>query len=226
MLRYLPIQGTDSWSWGVKGEWWQAGSPFTQFMTSEGFEILNPDRPFLWSTDLNGHKGWLRWFRKQNTDHKDWQAGGASLLYYLDGGAKDCGIPYVDRNVIAHSHGLQVVLYACSMGLRVRRLISVGSPIRHDMSTLMAQASKQIGFWLHLHDTSDDGIQIAGEFGDGRIGRARVCPFAHMNIGFEEVGHSKLLRDPSRFHLWQERHLLDHFRQPLSQLKGSGNSDE
>lgn len=218
-MKYIPIQGTESWSWGVTGQWWQSGSPFTDFMASEGFQIVNPSRPFLWSTDLNGHKGWLRWLRFANdTDHKDWQAGGASLLYYIDGGAKDCSIPYQDRNLIAHSHGLQVVLYACMMGLQIRRLISVGSPIRNDMREEMKAARQQIGYWLHVYDVDDDPTQAAGELGDGRIGIIRACKDAHLSIGLKDIGHSRLLRDHKRFDLWKSEHLLEFLKLPTAQL--------
>jgi hypothetical protein len=210
MAAYIPIPGT----WALfsdtgQPDWWQAGSPFTTHMRSQDFRLLRPDNPFVWSTQINGHKFWTRWFGGRDTkDHADWKAGGAALRYYVDHGpCPRCGwheVPVRHRNILAHSHGLQVVLYACADGLRIRRLVSFGSPIRSDMRAVAMKALPNIDRWMHVYDpTCEDRIQWLGQFGDGVIDLHpdRTVDLQNVvNHPIRGVGHSELLCDPRQFH--------------------------
>lgn len=217
---YVPVQGTWSlYDKDGKPQWWRPESEFSKFMLSKGLRILRPDDPFYWSTDVNGTKFWNRWFGDSTKDHGDWIAGGAALRYYLDRPCIKCGWHQEQvrhRNLIAHSHGLQVVLYACAQGLRVRRLISVGSPIRADMfegeNSVAKKALKNIDGWLHIHDnTLTDRMQIFGEFGDGEFfGQSREVPFGTVvNDGLDKIGHSQILWTPEKIKLWEDRGWID-----------------
>lgn len=211
--RYLPIQGT----WGFAGSedddsiWTDPDSLFASFMRRKGFDQIGARRPFFWTTDLDGAP-FARLLR-DNRNLIDWKIGGWGLYAYLVPPVCDLAeavVPVHDRNLIAHSHALQVVLYACAYGLKVNNLISVMSPVRGDMMEIATRARPNIRNWLHLH-TSDwsDKIQIGGQIGDGVLGVVRKHPLADRNHAVPKVGHSKLLNDPSLFHYWEQNGWLD-----------------
>lgn len=193
--------------------WYEAGHPFVQFLASNGIILYDPEVPFEWTGDLDGHFGWLPWNWFGSKDHRDWKAGGRALRYYL------AGIPLKDRNIIAHSHGLQVVLYAVGGAKMtdkpcpVNKLVTVGSPVRADMEAQVRKARPHISYWEHLFDPTDvDRMQIAGEFGDGRIGTQRHISMADRNTKCEYCGHSDVLRDEQKYSKWIELGTIDRLR--------------
>ena len=195
MPRYLPIQGTDGWD---KDQWWKAGSPFTTAMARVGWDLLQSEDPFVWSTDLDGANPLAlvcRPWQRREAKHRDWEAGGLALHYFL----KD--VPYEDRNLVSHSHGLQVVLYAARHGSKIRSLIDISGPVRGDMSIVTDMARPQIARWVHVYDQKTDWIAWAGQLFDGRLAVSRAHPEADINISLQGVGHSGLLRDPALFPL-------------------------
>jgi hypothetical protein len=202
---YLPVQGTHSWSETPGKDWWQDGSPFTEYLKTQELDLINPQDPFVWSTDVNGASFWRRWlpWHKKDGDHRDWKAGGAALRFYLD------GVDLRHRNLIAHSHGLQVVLYAACKGFPIHRLVSVGSPIRGDMAKIAVAARPAIGYWLHIYDMQDDRMQMLGGIGDGSFGIKRTAPLANKNVGLKAISHSKILHQPELFKLWAADGWLD-----------------
>jgi hypothetical protein len=213
MTSYLPIQGTHG-TYGDGPQWWRPESDLAKFLLAHELKILKPEDPFIWSTDINGLGFLTKMFGSNRKHHNDWVAGGAALRYYLDRPCKKCAWPQEmikDRNLIAHSHGLQVVLYACAQGLRVRRLISVGSPIRADMfggpDSIAKRALPNIDAWLHIHDTTNmDIMQRLGEVGDGKIewrGERKVPIGTVKDDGIAGIGHSGVLCDPRFFGLWE-----------------------
>src|SRR5678815_5146950 len=103
---------------------------------------------------------------------------------------------------------MAVVAYACAHGLRINRLLTMGSPVRQDMHAIYAQARPNIGHWLHLHSDRSDRTQWLGELFDGHLGIVRNQPFADVNLGVPAVAHSNLLNDPDLFHLWAEDGLI------------------
>lgn len=218
------VQGTDSWT-GTEtdiGEWWSHG-PFIAFLRAHGFEPYRADDPFFWSTDLNGHKGWRRWFTrlfhsKRTADHRDWQAGGRALRDHI------APLAFEGLNFIAHSHGLQVLAYAAlqakTLGrpLRLRRVVTVGSPIRlGDMAAAYLALREASEYWLHIYDNEDE-IQEAGELGDGRVGVMRACPWAHLNVMVPDIEHSRILRETGPMQLWQTEGWLDLLRADAAEL--------
>ena len=201
--RVVLIAGTGSWKPGVQ-DWFIPGSPFTAFLRAHGVEVVagTNGRPFTWSTGVGG-------IGFGDEDHRVWQGAGENLYdYIVPPFCPDRRIPIAETNIIAHSHGLQVALYACAAGLGVDTLISVGSPIRKDMDTTARLARRYIRRWIHVHSDRSDRWQWYGTLFDGAFGIKREHPLADVNVGIPKVGHSTILRDPAMFTHWQERGLL------------------
>jgi hypothetical protein len=201
MIPILAIPGTWAWRGSSDGQWYDPSSPWSAYIRGHGFDHLRgPDRrPFVWTTDVNGQQFWRRWFgRKPCTT--DWQCGGQNLYAWLVPPlAPDRCQPPSMTHLVAHSHGLQVALFACADGLKVNTLISIGSPVRSDMIEVARRARPNIGYWLHLHSDGSDRMQWFGEIGDGAFRIVRAHPLADINHALPEVGHSEILNDSRRF---------------------------
>ncbi len=199
------IAGTGSWKPGVT-DWFTPGSPFSKFLIANGvFPVFGERtdaskyRPFTWSTDLGG-------VGFGSNDLRVWEAAGENLYdYVVPPMVPEYQIAGKDTNLIAHSHGLQVALFACAAGLKVNTLISVGSPIREDMAATAKAARLNIKTWIHIHSDNSDRWQWFGELFDGHFGIVRESPLADKNDFVKGVGHSELLRDEKQFHFWIER---------------------
>ena len=201
------IPGTGSWAPG-KQDWHTDGSPFVNFLRAQSVEPLfgRNQRPFTWSTDVGG-------IGFGDGDHRVWEAAGLNLLDYLVPPlCPESRMPPEQTQLIAHSHGLQVALYACAAGLKVQTLISLGSPIREDMADTALAARANIRRWLHVHSDSSDRWQWFGTLFDGKFGIVRKHPLADLNIGIPKVGHSTLLREPMEFRHWVQRGLIAELR--------------
>lgn len=214
---YLPVQGTWGWGRGSALRWWQVGSPFHAFLAGHGLELLCPSDPFVWTSNLDGLKPWSRL--------NEWRCAGINLRQHLKPPllSDELYVPYEKRNLIVHSHGLQVALYAAAGSegaprLRIHRLISIGSPVRDDMMDVARQARPNIGEWLHVHSDSSDRTQWLGGLFDGALGIVRTHPLADVNVGIPQVGHSGILEDPALFRHWTEDGLLDWLRRPTREL--------
>lgn len=219
------VPGTWAWSHhdGTRPRWYKAGSPFVQFLEDHEIEVLSKARPFVWSTDLNG--AWIGGGRKQ---HSDWAAGGQSLSWYLDPAFPQVGLSLLpeQRQIICHSHGLQVALYAAASGCEIQTLVSVCSPIRRDMMDVAIAARPRIRCWIHLYSDWSDLTMLWGEVFDGVFkierhahwyddhGEMRV--WADESLGIPGVGHSGLITEPDRFHLWASHGVLQTLRRPFT----------
>lgn len=220
-----PILVAGTWSWGQKNDvdWYCPGHPFGTFLTDHGAPptydnsgACGPatgrtstgpryvDQPFIWSTDLNG----LPWRGK-----KDWRAGGAALTYFV---TEKLGRRSDQTALILHSHALQVGAFAAlEHGLKAAVVITVGSPIRKDMRTCYEALRRNCGYWLHLHSDLSDHWEILGEMFDGSLHFTRTAPLADQNDFVPNVGHSELLRDPTKYHFWLERGWIDRLAGPV-----------
>lgn len=192
------IAGTNSWDGYDAVDCYCSEHPFSRMLLENGCEPLYDAKcHFLWSTDADC----LRLDRK---NHIDWQSGGAALSYYM----RMAGLKEID--VIAHSHGLQVALYAAAVyGVKIRNMMSMGSPVRKDMEAVAKAARLDIKQWLHVHSDGSDKWQWLGEMFDGKLGIVREHPLADRNDFVPKVGHSELLRDPSKYHFWKEKGWVD-----------------
>lgn len=199
MKRVVLVAGTNSWNPDERApEWNEPGSPFVKFMQERGVSFVMPEgRVFTWSTELGG-VGFGR------SDLRVWHAAGLNLYgYVVPPLCPDRRIPPEETVILAHSHGLQVALFAFAHGLK-GRLVSVGGPVRKDMEPIARAARKNISSWLHLHNDFKDLWQVAGALFDGHVGIVRRHPLADMNDAMPG-GHSAVLCDPGRFPLWIER---------------------
>jgi hypothetical protein len=209
------VPGTHGWRGQLTGEWWCPDSEFWDFLRARGFRpIGGMSYPFAWSTDLNGHRFWRR-LLGSNDWHSDWEAGGRALYYYLRpyNDLDDRYTPIDERNIVAHSHGLQVVLKACAMGLKINSLISVMSPVREDMRADAMLARPNIARWLCLHSDHSDATQRRGSWFDGALGVVRAHPLADRAVSMPGMGHSKVIRDPECFDLWDEKGCIHWLRE-------------
>lgn len=214
MTRFLPVAGTHGWRGQQAGGWWQAGSDWLAYMAGAHQCVpYNARRPFVWSTSLDG----VRPFPWSPRRHLGWESAGHALYAYLQPpelGGEDNGVAPAPRDtrIVCHSHGLQVVLYACAAGLRVQRLISVGSPVRDDMRSVADAARPQIRSWTHVHSDGSDRWQWMGALTDGALGIVRAHPLADSNLRIPKVGHTGILTQPSAFHWWAHAGLAEVLR--------------
>lgn len=195
-------------TWG--GDWLADGTPFRQYVEARDFTCI----PFEgWSGDVDG----LPCEFGKNGKHSDWIAGGFALAYFLR------GIPYSGRNVIAHSHGGQVIAYcALRTGTPIRNLVTVCTPVRSDMTPAYHALQEVVGHWRHVSAAGWDFFQRAGELADGHFGWQRKMPKAPNvdNVLIKGIGHSRLLNDPEFFAHWEDDGLLDTLRQPRQPWQG------
>lgn len=192
-VTYFPIGGTHSWDEDDNHyQWWERGSEFTRQMATLGL-VLHARNPFVWATNIDGTL-----FQRK---HTIWKAAAKHLICHLG----DDRIPYAQRNVVAHSHGGQVVFFACADGLKIQNLITVGTPVRKDMEKVVLQAIGNIGYWHHICDSSSDRMAILGTLFDGAIRIKHNFEVADSSSDVKGVGHSKILNDPKFIPLWKER---------------------
>lgn len=201
------VPGTDSYDGDDDLDWYCPKHQFGLYLTDQGAPPLyDEDKPFIWSTSLAGVP--------ILTNKRQWHAGGAALSYFVI--AKACVVG--DKTaIIAHSHALQVVLYACAEHkLKVHTLISVGSPVRADMMEVARKARQNIYYWLHIYSDFSDRWQIFGEMFDGHFGIVRAHPLADRNDFVPDVGHSGLLRNKKYYPYWAKKGWIDVIKDPDS----------
>jgi hypothetical protein len=206
---YTALAGTHGWRGGKPTSGWHmADSPWWRLLAEQDLVMLNPDRPFQWSTDLNGWRSWRRLVGIADWP-SDWHAAAQALTYYFWPVTDPTGahIPIADRTLVVHSHGLQPVLLACGQyGLKIPRLLSVCSPWRRDMHAIAEAARPNIGQWLFVH-TERDRWQ---RWGEGRLLlNSSACPIADWCDNIPGVGHSGLLTDPKHFPYWRDLGYID-----------------
>lgn len=198
---YIPIHGT--WDLG-NDAWWRHGSSFCELTARYGLVCEEQFETFYWSGLVDGINlktvltlGLIR------DQHETWDSAGLSLrnrlkLSELEG-----------RNLIVHSHGLQVLAYS---NILVNNIISVGSPIREDMFPLYELLEKNSNSWLHIYDEIWDKIEFLGQIGDGKWFGSRNCPYA-INHKLKKIGHSKILREEEYMKLWISEGWFDFLKQ-------------
>ena len=199
---YIPVHGT----WAIDEKhtaWWKPTGPFALYAKRNNVLQWENLPPFVWSSDISGFSYNLQ---SGNRKHTDWRAGGWSLYYYLS------HVPLESRNLVIHSHGLQVVLYCASFGLEINNMISVCSPIRSDMNEVAETAKFRIRNWLHLYDNKD-WIQFIGQFGDGQFFGSRKSKHATVNQLIKGARHSDLLKIGGQMDAWVKHGWFDFLRQ-------------
>lgn len=196
MTFYIPIQGTSAWDENPDVfQWWEMGSRYYGFLRDRGYEHASRT-PFEWSTELAGILD-----RAKTV----WKAGGKSLGYYF--GEHLAPMPYEHRNVVAHSHGGQLVFYAAASGVRIRNLITVGTPVRADMEATVRAARVNIKNWVHLMDTRYDIVSVLGAIGDGKLRIKHDFKEADKCFDLRDIKahHSHVLSNPQFYPYWMTR---------------------
>jgi hypothetical protein len=174
--------------------WWHPPSLFWREAVLRGVNVCPV--PFIWSTEIDGviGKNWA------------WYAAGHALLYFVHSEyPSETDVLLKPVNIIAHSHGGQVAIFAAAYGLLVDTLVTVGTPVRHDVKRYRKAARPNIKRWVHIYSPNDP-MQIEGTLGDGGglLEWPREISQADQNISeptMEPGSHSKLL-DPA---LWTSR---------------------
>jgi hypothetical protein len=178
-----------------------------RFLAEEcGVLHVNPDHPFVWSTELGGLIGFHR-------SHRSWKAAGVNLYQWYE----FQGIPLERRNALLHSHGLAPAAYAAKHGLRFNTIVSVGSPERNDLPVLdLLDACER---WLIIHDSGWDRLRFLGSLFDGE-GNVQEILRGRRGAGKIEVAsspgieHSRVLHEPRYIEYWRHQGWAEYFRMP------------
>lgn len=186
----------------IHGEWADPGSPFRTTVL-EPLGITVSARVNYWSGDIAGLPKWLNPWTVDPCS--DWRIGGDFLAAELS------RLPFEDRNILTHSHGLQVGAFAAAQ-LPIRSFVSIAGPVRNDktMRPIYEAALANVGAWVQVSDAHWDKTQWLGEWFDGRKGRVKDLPFDSLkvrNIRMKNISHSDLLYDQSKFPRWRSEGL-------------------
>ena len=168
-------------TWADEATWWRWPTEFPQYINQNPGDVYKGPRPFKWSGD--------------NT-HEARTEGGQALVRWMQ------EHPAEKLTVVAHSHGGNVGFIASQMGLKIQKLILMGTPIRTDYLPDMNNIQT-----IYNILSLDDFVQILGAELVPRNG-GRVLPEARENIEVETNSicnpHSELRTVP----LWK-RHKLE-----------------
>lgn len=200
MVEYQGILGTHENR--NQYDWTEANSHLASFLEGQGLVNLakRVQPAFDWTTNLD----------TSAKDDYNWRTGGLNLFEYdVPPFAPERCWPPPSTVIVSHSHGLQVVLHAAALGLKIDRFLDFMGPVRSDMMDVARRARPNIRRWIHVHSDHTDRWQWLGELGDKHFGIVRAHPLADQNISLPGVGHSKMLYDPTYFHYWQDAKLTD-----------------
>lgn len=201
MIRYIAVAGTH----GIERDedWDSPESPFNSFLAMHGIEplVISPLKRYKWSTAIDGI----------DNNNYTWDAAGRALAHYIIPPlGQDSLLKPTETFIISHSHGGNVVAYACGKyGLKVDGLITVATPIRNELKDLYEAATANVCRHLHLHAGWRDYMQILGSMFDGKFGLHRKHPYAR-NAAMPG-GHGSILRDKELFPYWLDKGWLDYF---------------
>jgi hypothetical protein len=185
------VEGT----WG--GDWAQPDHDFRAFLTGNKFSCAR----VVWSFEVDGIPSIST--RGGQNENRDWIAGGYGLRYRL------AQVPFEDRNVLCHSHGIGPVLYQATLEdpeepiVPIRNLLSICPPPRKDMEALGALAlqSGAIDRWRNVYAIGWDKWLRPGQLFDGRWGWHLKLAFKHphfVQVGERKVAHSGIFTEQYR----------------------------
>lgn len=178
LVKTILVAGTWGYSTDGDGElkWWEPGSNFYEAGVKAGLLFADERVPFYWCGKLDGIWG----------SNGVWESAGRAMIDY----ARARRLRAV--NVIAHSHGGNLVAYAAKYGLRIRRIVTVATPVRSDAPyDSLARASDR---WIHIHSGVLDYMQLFGELRALSIHMfQRRMKLAAENIYQPEADHGGLM---------------------------------
>lgn len=96
-------------TWGATSKWWQQGGSFWSYVNGIVGNVYAGPNPFSWSGA---------------NMHSERNRAGRDLVAWVQ------AHPATELDVIAHSHGGNVCHVAMGLGLKVRKLVTLGTPIR------------------------------------------------------------------------------------------------
>ena len=153
--------------------WWQPGSNFWSHINNFTQNVYSGSNPFYWTG---------------NNNHKDRVIGSQNLISWCK------KHPFKEIDIIAHSHGGNVCMYASSLGLKIRKLILLGTPIRLEYLPDLKNIKK-----IHNIFSTGDLVQKPGTFpnrrSEGRTLADSLTIFNHRaenNGKGNNPGHSEL----------------------------------
>lgn len=185
----VPVIGT--WS---SGDAWanDPQSPFQKLVTARNFYVVRDSggEAFWWDGFLDG---------LVRSKYSRWISAAYGFREFV------LPIPYHHRNIVAHSHGGNVVLVALARykDLKIRSLTTVGTPVREgDVDGL--EAAKRIGYWQHIYDDTFDLMGTLGGWLDGKFSQDRSFAYVPSVVRrpMHGIDHSKVLRDESYVPRW------------------------
>jgi hypothetical protein len=207
MTSLFLIAGT----WG--GGWAEETDPdsFRVFLRLMGFRCSRIE----WSENVDGVLA--------AAGNRDWISGGYSVRYRL----RD--VPYEDRNVLTHSHGIANLLYATTYQnprsdtppIPIRNAVCICPPPRQEFLT-MAKLALQSGMLASLRVVYADGWDLwarLGQIGDGHWGWRRTWDLADPRFvqhGIKGIGHSDVFEHGKRGEIVGDLEDLKVARLPLS----------
>lgn len=165
----IVIHGT----WPKKnGNWWKKGGDFWNYLDSKGVPLYQGSTPFDWCG---------------SNSHSARDSAARNLEFWARGRSENL-------DIYAHSHGGNVALLATRMGLKINKLVIMGTPVRYEYPPDMNNINK-----LYCVYSSSDRVQKVGGYpntrGDGRTladtDKIINC-HADRNSKNSSPGHSQL----------------------------------
>jgi hypothetical protein len=193
MTLYVPLAGTHGLDTDDPSrQWWFGDHPFQSYMRSNGFECIDGDDPFAWSTDLSS---------------RAWLAGAHAFIWYLLAKVEHFrGKPLI---ILSHSFGINVAAYAALYGLKIDTLIAVTPPYRATLTREYAALRKQTTRFMTIHAKELDRMVIGGSLFDGEITPYPPEFDADIRDIAPGIGHSKILYEPEWFETWRKNGWLE-----------------
>lgn len=144
--------------------WWQPGSNFWAHVNSFTQNVYSGLSPFFWTG---------------NNNHRDRVKGAHDLHSWCQKHSSG------EIDIIAHSHGGNICLYASSLGLKIRKLILLGTPIRLEYLPVLKNINE-----IHNIFSTGDLVQKPGTFPNRRSeGRTLSDSLNIINHRAEDNGH-------------------------------------
>lgn len=177
------IHGT----WAATSTWWQRGGNFWNYVNGITGNVYGEKDAFSWSGA---------------NDHKERVKAASDLVTWV--GSHPC----TNLDIIAHSHGGNVSFLATRLGLKMRKLITLGTPVRLEYLPDL----RNIGMFYNVFSTIDLVQTPAGTFpnrrGEGRTlsdGMTMINQIVTDDGHGGRPGHSEL-HEPDT---WKANHLED-----------------
>jgi len=186
-------------TWSRFKDWHEVGSPLRKALQDHDFEVYD----FLWS-------GYCGGFPSPVIVPKDSPEMDGRVMLWCSEGEK-LALWCIDRglespDLLTHSHGLQVGVFAASAGQSFDHFLSISGPIRSDMAKYRQLARPNIRKWTQVVDPDDDMTIREGQAFDHHLGWAYDLPEGDLTINTPGYGHSGLVLDPTdwgKLKLWE-----------------------